>query len=303
MIDRAHVRDALTCPIASLHLPFTQTGDIDFDGMRHLIDFTIAAGTKTVLLTAGDSQYTILTDQEVAEVTKSVVDHTAGRAMVVAADRSWGIQKEVEFARYARDVGADVLMVKPPAGAPVCTVESLVEYYAAVAGHIPVMLVNNVFRNAETFGLQVMERLRDTVEGIVAVKDDVGGPFARKMCLLVHEQWATFAGGLKQTHLNIFPYGCDGYMATFIKFEPRITHEYWSAAQSGDVARMVEIIKTYDAPYFDFIDGLPGGRPAGFYGTLELFGIAGRWRRSPFHNLSDEEMERLADFFKQKGLL
>ena len=58
MIDRDRVREALTGPIASVHTPFNEDGSIDFDGLRRSIDFDIAAGSRTVLLTAGDSHYT-----------------------------------------------------------------------------------------------------------------------------------------------------------------------------------------------------------------------------------------------------
>ena len=56
-------------------------------------------------------------------------------------------------------------------------------------------------------------------------------------------------------------------------------------------------------PYFDFVIQLTGGFDAGIHGALELFGIAQRWRRKPYYTLNDEEMERLAGFFKQKSLL
>jgi len=56
-------------------------------------------------------------------------------------------------------------------------------------------------------------------------------------------------------------------------------------------------------PYFDFVRALPGGGDAGFHGTLELFGVAERWRRKPYYTLNDEEMERLKGFFKSQGLL
>ena len=184
-----------------------------------------------------------------------------------------------------------------------CTHDTFVEHYAAVAQHIPVMLVTNVFAPRQALGLEVLRTLRDQVEGIVAIKDDVGGQFARKMCLAVHDRWAVFAGGQKQNHLDLVPYGCDGYLSTFIQFRPDIAQDYWTATQTGDWQRAKEIIQVYDMPYFDFVLPLPGGFDAGIHGVLELFGIAQRWRRKPYYTLNDEEMERLAGFFQQKSLL
>jgi 4-hydroxy-tetrahydrodipicolinate synthase len=271
--------------------------------VRTFIDFTIAGGTKTILMTYGDSLYSLLSDTEIAEMTRVVVEHTAGRALVVAADGIWATPQETEFAKYVREVGADVLMVLPPDWAASCTLETFVEHYATIAQHIPVMVVTNVFTRRQALGLKVLETLRDEVEGIVAIKDDVGGDFVRKMCLLVHDRWAVFAGGQKQNHLDIVPYGCDGYLSTFIQFKPSVAMDYWEAIQKEDWGRARDIISTYDMPYFDFVIGLRGGFDAGIHGVLELFGIARRWRRKPYHTLNDEEMERLAGFFKLKSLL
>ena len=71
----------------SLSTPFLVNGEIDYQGIRNIIDYTIDAGSKTIILTQGDSLYTIMTDYEVAEITKFVAEYTAGRAMVVVADR------------------------------------------------------------------------------------------------------------------------------------------------------------------------------------------------------------------------
>ena len=103
--------------------------------------------------------------------------------------------------------------------------------------------------------------------------------------------------------MNIFPYGCDGYMSTFIKFKPEVAQNYWKAIQSNDLAEAKRIIQNLDIPFFDFIDSLQGGFNAGIHGCLELFGIAKRWRRKPFYSLNDEEMEMLAGFLREKSLL
>jgi len=63
------------------------------------------------------------------------------------------------------------------------------------------------------------------------------------------------------------------------------------------------MIKGYDMPFFDFISTLPGGFDAGMHGAMELFGISQRWRRKPYHSLTDAEMEKLTDFFQKLALL
>ena len=73
-------------------------GEIDYDSLRGLVERGIEGGSTTMLLTYGDSLFSLLTDDEVAEVTRVVAEQTAGRAAVVAADRIWWTGKAVAFA-------------------------------------------------------------------------------------------------------------------------------------------------------------------------------------------------------------
>ena len=294
MVDHHRVREALTGPIASLRTPFTPDGEIDFDCLRRMVNAHIEAGSGASLLTAGDSHYSVLSGEEIEEVTRVVCEETAGRALAVAADRHYPTARAVAFAQRAAELGADVLMVMPPDWAASATIESFVEHYAAVAEHTPVMIVTNVFqRRGDAFGLAVLEKARDEVPGIVALKDDVCGEFARRAAALVHERWAVFSGGQKQNHLNMYPYGCDGYLSTFLCFRPEVAHTYWSAIETNDPEQASRVIREFDMPFFDLIGSMPGGFDAGLRGTLELFGAGTRWRRPPYHSLTDEEMGRL----------
>ena len=143
----------------------------------------------------------------------------------------------------------------------------------------------------------MIQRAVAELPGIVAIKDDIGGEFARRVALMTHERWAVISGGLEQDHLSLHPYGCDGYMSWFMHFRPEIAHAYWRTIETGDQAGSARIIREYDYARFDFSESLGGGFDAMYHGAQEVFGIAGRWRRSPYESLSDEEMERLRGFF------
>ncbi len=301
----AEVRAALGGPWPSLRTPFTRDGDIDFEALRRMLDFLIETSqVKAVVLTFGDSLYSILSDDEVAEVTRAVCRHVGKRAFVVAADRRWWTGKEVAFAQYCAEVGADMLMVLPPDWAASTTVDTIVAHYAAVADHIPVMLVTNYLgRRGTKFGLDLVRRLVEEVPGVKAVKDDVGGEFIRKLCLEVGDRWVLSAGGQKQNHMNMLAYGADGYLSTFITFKPEIAWKYWHAVETGDLDAAVTVIREYDMPLFDYLIARKGSFDAALHGILELAGLAGRWRRPPYYSLNNQEMEQLENFLSQRGML
>lgn len=293
----SEIRRALTGPVSSIGTPFRKDGEVDYRGLRRIIDACIAGGSKTMLLTVGDSHYICLSDDEIAEVTKVTCQHTAGRAMVVAADRYYSTKRAVDFAKFARQQGADVVMCLPPDWGGSGTEETLAAHYIEVARHAPVMIVTGLFisRGAE-FGLKTIKLALDGSKNIVAIKDDFGGEFVRRLCLLAHERCALFAGGQKQNHLDMWLYGCDGYMSTFIGWAPSVTRAYWSAIEKKDIPAARRIIAEIDIPFFKYIIGLPGGFDAGIHGIQELYGLAGRWRRKPYYSLSDAELESLKTF-------
>lgn len=302
-LDAAWVRQALTGPMTSFHPVFTRDGDLDARGVAASIDHAIAAGSGTMLLTYGDSLHSILSDREVGDLLRLVVGATAGRAMVVAADRQWPTSIERAFAREARDAGADVLMVLPPNWGRSVTVDSLVRHYRAVAEEIPVMIVTAAYAGIEAIGLESLRILVETEPRIVALKDDLCGEFGRRVGRLCHPAWAVISGGQKQNHLDMHPYGCDGYMSTFLHFNPPIANRYWELVVAGDLGTAALLIDRYERPYMDHILAMPGGFDAGFHATLEVARLAGRWRRAPYHSLTNVEYDAFAGFLIDRGML
>jgi dihydrodipicolinate synthase/N-acetylneuraminate lyase len=302
-LDRDWVRASLTGPMTSVHPVFTREGELDFDGLARCIEHDLAAASGTMLLTYGDSLHSILSDREVGELLRAVVRITAGRAMVVAADRQWPTRIEVEFAREARDTGADLLMVLPPNWGGSALVETLVDHYRTVAAEIPTMIVTAAFAGIQEQGLEVLRILVEAEPRVVALKDDLIGEFARRVGSLCHPAWAIISGGQKQNHLDMHHYGCDGYMSSFLHFNPQIAQRYWRAITANDMAGAAEVIERFDRPFMDRILALPGGFDAGIHATFEAAGLAGRWRRSPYYTLSDAEYDEFKAFLADRGML
>jgi len=297
-MNREAIRQAFAGPIASIRTPFNRDGSIDYAGLRRCVDFDIQAGSKALLITWGDSLFSLLSDREIADLTRAVVECAAGRAAVAACTGHWATAQAVEFAVFCREIGADILQTFQPfwypgAGAP----EAAIEHLTAVAGVIPVMANSaDLQRNSAPEGLSVAGMLLEGGVNVLAMKADVTGEYDRRMTGLVADRWTIFAGGQKSFHLELWPYGCQGYLSTFITFMPEVTHAYWRAVESGDVAAAARIIEKIDRPFFTHIIASPGGFDAALHGILELCGLAQRWRRPPFYSLSDDELEALARF-------
>jgi dihydrodipicolinate synthase/N-acetylneuraminate lyase len=297
-------KKGLTGPCLSVRTPFNKDGSIDYEALRTQIDFSIKGGANAVILTYGDSLFSLLDDKEIADLTRKCVGIVKKRVMLVAATGQWPTAKTKVFAAFAAKEGADLLMVLPPDWAGSCTVETLVKHYAAAGEHIPLMIVDNYLgARPPAFALAVIKELYDKVPSVVAMKDDVTGELVRKICLMTYDRWALIAGGLKQNHINMINYGVDGYFSMHVTFYPDIARKYWNAIKEDRIDEAITIIRDYDMPFFDFIRSLDGGFDAGIHGTLEILGLGKRYRRLPYHSLTDEQMEKLRDFLKSKSYI
>jgi 4-hydroxy-tetrahydrodipicolinate synthase len=295
-MDTARIQQALSGPIASIRTPFSRDGSIDYESLRRIVDFDIEAGSGALLITWGDSLFSLLSDRDVADLTRAVVKYAAGRAVVVASTGRWATPQAVEFAAFCREAGADILLVFLPMWYPgTMQTAAIVAHHRAMAAHIPLMTNSaELQRQGEAVGLDVARTLLGDGQRVLAMKADVMGDFDRKMTSLVKDHWTMFAGGTKPFHLELWPYGCQGYLSTFITFRPSVTRAYWRAIGAGDIPAATRIITDLDRPFFDYILGVPGGFDAAMHGVTELCGLTQRWRRPPFHSLTDAEMEGLA---------
>lgn len=297
-MDSAYFRQHVTGPVVSINTPFTRDGEIDYAGLRRFVDFAIDAGTGALLFTPGDSLYVALTDDEVAELTRVAAEHIGDRALFIAAGDFWWTGKTLEFGEYARSVGADAYIAVPPIRGT--TVAELVEFYTAASQVLPLFILSGSLGAAGVKpALEAVNILLETAPNVVGFKEDFNSAFARPACLAAHERWAIFAGGQKQTHMDMHPYGCDGYMSIYMTYRPEIAHSYWGAIERGDLTAAAAVIRDYDMPLVDHLySAYPAGGDAAQHALLELAGICGRWRRKPLPDLTDADMETLEEFLR-----
>jgi 4-hydroxy-tetrahydrodipicolinate synthase len=301
MARNESVRQSLTGPISSVSTPFARDGSIDQAALRAGVDFAVTvANSGTILLTYGDSLYSVLTDREIAEVTRIVVEQTAGRKMVVAAG-CWWTGEAVRFAEYCRSLGVDLFMPLPPNWAGSCTEQTLVDHFEQVSRVMPVMLVTAIGPGVSV-PLGAIRTLLQRNTGIVAIKDDICGAYGRRLASLNAGRWAFLSGGRKENHFDQHPYGADGYLSLYMRFKPAVAHRYWAAIQAGDLPAAVAVIKKFDIPFMDFCAAHGVHFDAVVHGAMELAGLAQRWRRPPYSSLDDDQMEKLKSFLAGVGL-
>src|SRR6186713_2402875 len=93
---------------------FTETGELDLASQLRCVDFMIDAGSDGLCILANFSEQFLLADEEREVLTRTILEHVAGRVPVIVTTTHFSTRTCVERSRRAQDMGAAMLMVMPP---------------------------------------------------------------------------------------------------------------------------------------------------------------------------------------------
>ena len=123
---------------------FTETGELDLESQKRCVDFMIDAGSEGLCILANFSEQFALADDERETLTRTILEHVAGRVPVIVTTTHFATRVCVERSRRAQAQGAAMVMVMPPYhGATIRVPEALVHGFFATLSDalaIPIMI-------------------------------------------------------------------------------------------------------------------------------------------------------------------
>jgi 2-keto-3-deoxy-L-arabinonate dehydratase len=93
---------------------FTEDGALDLESQKRCVDFMIDAGSDGLCILANFSEQFLLSDDEREVLTRTVLEHVAGRVPVIVTTTHFSTGVCAERSRRAQEMGAAMLMVMPP---------------------------------------------------------------------------------------------------------------------------------------------------------------------------------------------
>ena len=94
--------------------PFHENGEVDYDGMKAVIDCMIDQGVDGICVLANFSEQFLISDDEREKLTKLSLEHTAGRVPVIVTISHFATKIAVERAKLAKSLGAEAVMMMAP---------------------------------------------------------------------------------------------------------------------------------------------------------------------------------------------
>ncbi len=159
----------------ALVTPFTRKGEVDFDGLRKLIDFQIENGVEGIVVCSTTGESATLTLKEKQAIIIEAVDYAKGRVPIIAGTGTNETEMTLNMTIFAKEHGVSaVLLVTPYYNKP--TQQGMFEHFRLVAKEvdIPIILYNVPGRTGVNLSAETQIRLAKECPNIVATKEASG---------------------------------------------------------------------------------------------------------------------------------
>jgi len=244
--------------IVALVTPMDESGAIDKESLKKLLEFHIEQGTDAIVAVGTTGESATLDEDEHCDVIKTVVDVVAGRIPVIAGTGANATSEAINLTRKAKQAGADAcLIVTPYYNKP--TQQGLYLHYKAIAEavDIPQILYNVPGRTACDMLPDTVGRLSH-IDNIVGIKDATGDlSRVQKFRDLTSADFALYSGD-DATSREFCLLGGHGTITVTGNVAPRLVHEMIIAAINGDSATALAIDTKLQALHKDlFIQSNP----------------------------------------------
>lgn len=281
--------------IPPLVTPFNKDETINVDALKNLVDYVIEGGVHGVICCSTVGEDMGFSVQEHNLVVETVVDKVNERVPVYVGIHKPRNQDAVEFAKHAKDVGADGVMPMAPAyctGTP--TKEGFYEYYESIAkeADIPIMIYNYPERG---YGIPVetIVKLSD-LENIVTLKNSDYNLVNLSSIIEGCGQKLDVFTGWNQLLLPALAIGAKGCTGTAGNVAPKAMVELYEMYKKGNMKAAMELHYSL-LPLWKHI--FPGAIMVKEW--LNLLGILCGKPRKPLSSADKETKQKIKSIFEE----
>ncbi len=157
---------------------FHEDGTLDLESQKRCVDFMIAAGSNGLCILANFSEQFSLSDEEREVITRTVLEHVAGRVPVIVTTTHYGTAVCAARSRRAQEQGAAMVMIMPPYhGATFRVPEPQIhEFYARVSDAIDIpIMVQDAPASGTVLSPAFLARMAREIEQLAYFKIETAG--------------------------------------------------------------------------------------------------------------------------------
>jgi 4-hydroxy-tetrahydrodipicolinate synthase len=227
--------------LVAIVTPMLADGELDFPGLRALVDWHVAEGTDGIVIVGTTGESPTVDVEEHCSLIEATIAAAKGRIPVIAGTGGNSTREAIALTQFARKAGADYcLSVVPYYNKP--TQEGLYRHYRAIAEScdLPMILYNVPSRTVADLANDTVLRLAE-IDNIVGIKEATSnverlGDLLRRR----PKDFLVFSGD-DITALAYMMLGAEGVISVTANVAPRAVSDLCRAVREGQPARAIEI--------------------------------------------------------------
>ena len=157
----------------ALITPMKDSGEIDYDGFRKLIQFQITEGIDGIVPLGTTGENPTLDDDEEEKLINIAVKESAGKIKVIVGAGSNDTKHMIKYVQRAKNLGADAALVVTPYYNKPNDDGMLRHFEAAAKTGIPIIVYNIASRTGRNIPTPLMEKIA-RFPNIAGVKESSG---------------------------------------------------------------------------------------------------------------------------------
>ena len=237
--------------LVALVTPFYESGEVDYDSLKSLVQWHINEGTNGIVSVGTTGESATLNVKEHLEVIKKTVEYASGEIPIIAGTGANSTQEAIDLTRESQVLGADYsLLVTPYYNKP--TQEGLIKHYEKIASEIdiPQILYNVPTRTACDLIPASVDVLAQ-IPNIVGIKEAVDE--TKRIIELIeiskkHESFSVYSGD-DPTFYNSLTLGTSGVISVAANIIPKSIAKICELAFYGDWSNANDLNYVYKELY------------------------------------------------------
>jgi dihydrodipicolinate synthase len=284
----------------ALITPMKQDGEVDYDGLKKLIDFQIENGTDSIIICGTTGEASTLTHEEHLECIKACVEFTKKRVPVIAGTGSNCTNTAIFLSKEAEKHGADGLLLATPYYNK-ATQKGLIEHFTDIAHavNLPILMYNIPGRTGCNMMPKTVATLAKTVDNIVGIKEASGNISQVAEVMQLTDGAIDLYSGNDDQIVPVMSLGGKGVISVLSNILPKETHDIAAKYLEGDVkgslALQLKYLPLINALFCE-VNPIPVKKAA------ELIGLPSGVLRKPLTEMEPEHAELLAHEMKLVGM-
>ncbi|MCC8035824.1 MAG: 4-hydroxy-tetrahydrodipicolinate synthase [Rikenellaceae bacterium] len=284
----------------ALVTPFTEKGEIDYDGLARIVTGAVDAGVDYLVALGTTAETPTLSWEERDNIVAYIKKVNAGRVPIVVGLGGYSTRDVIDKINKSDFEGITALLsVTPYYNKP--TQEGLFRHYEAIAAEspVPVVLYNVPGRTGVNLSAETTLRIAEQIPNILGIKEACGLIPQMSRILKYRPDGFKVISGDDCLALPLAAIGGDGVISVAANAFPVDFCEMARAAERGDNSAASAIyMRLFEAMETLFEEG----NPAGVKAALTIRGICGPAVRLPLVEVSSALYKKLEKLIAENRL-